>query len=252
MKHGCGLATAIRTLTIFTVRGNESKSPATALYWFVPVGLLLGAVIALVGYLGVSLQLPAVGGALAVAFLALLTRGFHLDGLADMADGFGGGWTVERRLEIMKDSHIGAFGVIALVLVLIIKTVAIASIIERQVWVPLLFVPVFSRFFVVVQSVANTYARSEEGTAGRLVKESSMKHLVVSALWILIICLLFSTSYLVLCAVLAGTGGVTTLWIALHANKRINGVTGDILGATVELNEAVLCCVMAVFLTLPI
>jgi adenosylcobinamide-GDP ribazoletransferase len=249
---GWGLASAFRTLTIIPLWGKESTSPATALYWFVPVGAFLGAIISLAGYTSVALSLPFVGAALIVTLQVILTRAFHLDGLADTADGFYGGWTAERRLAIMKDSHIGAFGVIAVVLALVGKIAAIASVLDSGRWELLFFIPVLSRALLVFQSVCNPYARKEGGTASRLVTESHARHILVTVLWVVLIVILGGLPQWIPLVCMAGTGILATCWIARTGRRYIGGITGDVLGATVELSELVMAGVLAVFLALPI
>ena len=97
----------------------------------------------------------------ACAFMTLVTRGFHLDGLADLADGIGGGYTPQRRLEIMKDSATGAFGALALVLAILLKTSAIYSLIMAKSWIALAIVPAMSRFAIVVCAYKSPCARTE-------------------------------------------------------------------------------------------
>lgn len=249
---GWGVASAFRTLTIVPMWGKESESPATALYWFVPVGAFLGIIIATVGYLSVALSLPFVGATVIVTLLVILTRGFHLDGLADTADGFYGGWTAERRLAIMKDSHIGAFGVIAIVLSLVGKMVAIASVLAAGNWVLLFFIPVFSRALLVCQSVCNPYARKEGGTASRLVDESHARHILVTLLWIALIVVLVGMRRWVPLLSMSLGGALITYWIARTGRAYIGGITGDVLGATVELSELCMAGISAVFLALSI
>ncbi|HCS37821.1 MAG TPA: adenosylcobinamide-GDP ribazoletransferase [Sphaerochaeta sp.] len=247
---GIGLASAFRTMTIFPFPGNESDSPATAMYWFVPVALVLGSCVFGIAWLLAPVGTPFLTGALVVAVLAILTRAFHLDGLADMADGFGGGWTRERVLEIMKDSHIGAFGVITLCLTLAVKVAAVAYLCGSGDIGFLVLVPLFSRLLVVLQAVVNPYARPEGGTAGRLVVEASWKHLLVSLLWTGALLAAFGFIPWKVVAIVLGTGLAVTVYIAVVGRRRIGGVTGDLLGATVELSET-LMFVAAVLVPLP-
>jgi adenosylcobinamide-GDP ribazoletransferase len=249
---GWGLASAFRTLTCFRVPGRESESPAATLYWFVPVGIVLGLIVAGVGWLGAYLSLPYIAGVIAIALLAYITRGFHLDGLADMADGFGGGWSKERRLEIMKDSHIGAFGVIILVLVLVGKIMAAAVLVSTRNYGLLCIIPVYSRLLVVAQSVLNPYARKEGGTAGRLVTEAKGRHLMVSIGWATCVSVVIGRAHWPAMLVILAVGIFITLSVAMRARSRVGGVTGDILGATVELSEFCMGIGAVVFLALPI
>ncbi len=100
-------------------------------------GLLIGLPAALMLWIAATLGLPAlVAATLAIATAVLVTGAFHEDGLADTFDGLGGGWTVERRLEIMKDSRIGTYGGAALLLALILRITAVAALVdEAGIWI---------------------------------------------------------------------------------------------------------------------
>jgi len=247
---GIGLASAFRTMTIFPFPGKESDSPATAMYWFVPVGFVLGSCVFGIARLLAPVGAPFLTSAVVVAVLAILTRAFHLDGLADMADGFGGGWTKERVLEIMKDSHVGAFGVITLCLTLVVKVAAVAYLCTAGDIGYFVLIPLFSRLLVVLQAVVNPYARPEGGTAGRLVAEASWKHLLVCLLWTGAFLTVFRSMSWNVVAIVLATGLAVTVYIAIAGRRRIGGVTGDLLGATVELSET-LMFVAAVLVPLP-
>lgn len=249
---GCGLASAVRTMTILPFPGQESESPATTLYWFVPIGAFLGFVLYGIALLCQPLDAPFLSSSLLVGLLAFLTRAFHLDGLCDMFDGFGGGWTKERKLEIMKDSTVGAFGVIALIITLLIKVHAIALLIERGGLTFLVYAPLLSRFFVVAQSVFNPYARKEGGTAARLVTEGRLRHFLVAVVWVGVTIILFNNIALLSLGAMAGLGVVITIGVAYNSRKQIGGVTGDILGATVELSEAGMLLMAAIMVALPL
>jgi adenosylcobinamide-GDP ribazoletransferase len=235
---GWGLATAVRTLTIIPFPGKESESGATGFYWYVPVGALLGGILYFVSKINLPTPLLAT---LIVALLALLTRAFHLDGLADTFDGFGGGNSKERRLEIMRDHQTGVFGVTALLLTLIFKVVATTLLLEGGRGAFIFYAPLLSRFFVVAQALFNPYAR-ESGKAFSQINDGKLRHLLVSFGWVLLSLLLFP-SHLWEVAILFGVGLVVTLLIALRARSLIGGVTGDVLGATVELSETLILCV---------
>ena len=113
-----GLVTAIRTLTVLPVPGKDSDDFSAALPWFPVVGIILGAILYTISLLWSLLPFEQWSWGCAVilsALLVWLTRGLHMDGLADWADSLGG-FDRERRLAIMKDSSLGAFGVMAIVL----------------------------------------------------------------------------------------------------------------------------------------
>ena len=124
-----GLSTAIRTLTILPAPGEPGGKMASSLPWFPLVGGAIGSIL-----LGLMILLEDLasghwpGGAAAVVVVAgiILPGALHLDGLADWADGFGGGRDREKTLAIMKDSSTGAFGAVALISVLLLKWVALS------------------------------------------------------------------------------------------------------------------------------
>ena len=246
MKHGIGLATAFRTLTIFTVWGKESASFVTSLYWFVPVGATLGTLYYLFMYLTQSLFSPLLSASLVVALSLWSTRAFHLAGLGDMVDGFGGGWTKERVLEIMKDSHIGAFGAISITLLLIIKVAALTSLIEKSFSFHVIAIVMFSRFFLVFLATIAPYARKGGGTAHHIVGEAKKRHLGVALLQIIISVMLFYRGDIGKTLIIFASGLLTSLYILYIGKKRIDGITGDMLGAACELSEAVMLTIASI------
>ncbi|MGC8492176.1 MAG: adenosylcobinamide-GDP ribazoletransferase [Syntrophobacteraceae bacterium] len=166
----------------------------------------------------------------------LVTRGFHLDGLADLADGLGGGYTPERRLEIMKDSATGAFGTLALVLDLLVKTSAIFSLIATKNWLILATVPALSRFAIVVCAYKSSCARPG-GLAKAGVEYITGGSVIAAALFAALFALtagLRQTPILLLAAVACG------LFVRNLANRSLGGVTGDVLGSANEITEIVL------------
>lgn len=122
-----GLLAAIQFLTRIPIRLRREPDVAASVPWFPVVGVLIGAAVG-----GVAAGLwqvvpPLVAAAVAVVSGLLITGAFHEDGLADVADAFGGGWTIERRLEILKDSRHGSYGVAALCSSVVVRIVCIGS-----------------------------------------------------------------------------------------------------------------------------
>jgi len=230
----------MRTLTILPTPGHDADNPASSLGWFPLVGLLLGGIIMLVlralGALPVRVPL-SLAALLVLAVGTLLTRGFHLDGLADWADGWWGGYDRERILAIMKDSHIGTFGVLALIFAILGKLLCYAALLSGGAYVWILLSFVLSRVGMVDLAVAHPYARAESGTAARFVQDARPLH------WLLAVGL--TVAILLLCPGLPVRHAAMGLLIALlvsrlfgmRCRKRIGGVTGDVLGAGSELIE---------------
>ena len=247
-----GLVTALRTLTVLRVPGRDAATLASALPWFPLVGLIVSAGVGL-AFAGAvyGLHWPAGAAALAVLISALLTGGLHLDGLADTMDGWRGGRTRERRLEIMKDSRIGAMGALALVLALLLQVVALTHLADAArhalLLLPLAFI--LSRLAMALLAVSLPYARAEGGTAELFVKGARGWHFGVAL-----------ALAAVMCGALAGVLGLAAvvvavlLALALRAwmREHFGGVTGDLLGcACVVVETVVLLGLAAVAPVLP-
>jgi len=226
---GLGLATAFRTLTRFRVPGGDSKKESTSLFWFPAVGAFFASIDILLSLFPFP---PMVFASLVMAFNAYATRGFHFDGLCDFADGFGGGYTKEETLSIMKDSHVGSFALIALSCALLVQFSTLSSLKEQ--WPVLLVVPMLSRTMQVVLAGFLPYAREGKGTAGNLVRQATWIHPVITLVQMGAVCYLLRSP-----AVLGSFLGaaLVTLFLGNTSRKRIGGVTGDVLGATEVLSE---------------
>ena len=122
-----GLLAAIQFLTRIPIRLRRAPDVAASVPWFPVVGVLVGAMVGGVAGGLWHLVPPLVAGAIGVVVGLLITGAFHEDGLADVADAFGGGWTVERRLEILKDSRHGSYGVAALCGSIVVRIVCLGS-----------------------------------------------------------------------------------------------------------------------------
>jgi adenosylcobinamide-GDP ribazoletransferase len=123
-----GLLAAIQFLTRIPIRLRREPDVAASVAWFPVVGALIGAAIGGVAAGLWFLVSPAVAASVAVMFGVLITGAFHEDGLADVADAFAGGTTIERRLEILKDSRHGSYGVAALCGSIVVRIVCLGSI----------------------------------------------------------------------------------------------------------------------------
>lgn len=170
-------------------------------------------------------------GGCATVLLAYLTRGLHLDGVGDMADGYGV-WTKEKRLEVMKDSCSGAFGVIAIVSLLLLKVLGFAILFEYGLFLSAFAAIIAARFIIVLMCQIGKYPR-EKGTAMSMVGAVTAQTVALSALFILP---LFSITLFWAVLVIQI---LTMIVIKQSADDKIGGVTGDILGATCEITEVV-------------
>ncbi len=212
----------------------ESRDLARSLFWFPWVGALLG--LAFTGvWQGFSrvLPLPA-AAALLVCFSVFVTGGLHLDGLADTVDGLGGGKTPEERRGIMKDSRVGAFGVLSLILVLLVKFAFFLAAGEQGWRYEFILFPILSRWGMVFLAFLSDYARPEGGLGQAMTTGVSLKTTAgagVSAL--LLAVLVLGLKGVVLWA---GAGAVIYL-LSLYFRRALGGITGDVLGAANEIVE---------------
>jgi len=247
MKLPPPLVTALRTLTILPVPGDDAERPADSLVWFAATGALIGSILWGVHALLSALLPGADPRILAVAVViggALLTRGLHLDGLADWADAYWGGWTPERRLEIMKDSSLGTFGTVALVLLLLAKWAALCTLLESAEPVWIILACVISRSIQVDLAASHDYARPEGGTGAAFIKEASSNHQWIALTTALVFVLALGTFSLRHLAIALAAWGAGRLFGA-SCRKHFGGVTGDLLGAGSELGETLVLLLAA-------
>ena len=202
--------------------------------FFPLVGLFLGALL-MAGDAGLAQFLPRpVVDALLLAILVLASGALHLDGFADLCDGVGGGRDRETALRIMKDSCIGVFGAVGLILLLLLKFLALTSLPAGVKPAALLLMPVAGRWAPVLLAVTVPYLRGPEGTGSAFAAHAGLRELLFSSLTFLAMAvILFRLEGAVLCASLALAGIGFGAW----SKCRLGGVTGDVLGAAVELLE---------------
>jgi adenosylcobinamide-GDP ribazoletransferase len=174
-----------------------------------------------------------------VLLMILVTGGLHEDGLADCADAFGGGWTREDRLRILKDSRIGSFGAIALILSLAARVLLLSTMPIAAVFSYLISAQVLARWTPLPLSAMLPSARGQEGQGGRVAGRISWITVVFgTVLAIVPVIYLLRLSTLPVIAVLAvvATSG-------FYYRRRLGGITGDCLGATIQISEiAVYLC----------
>jgi adenosylcobinamide-GDP ribazoletransferase len=211
--------------------------------WFPAVGLAVGAV----GYAFVKVMevlptrhiQPLLIAALVLVIWALVTRMLHFDGLADVADGFWGSHDPVRRLEIMSDSYVGAFGASAIALVVVLEVAALGAIIGAPHELPILLVPGLARFAATAGCWFGTPAR--DGGLGRSVIARPTVLGALPALAVLVaIAGAFWYGFGATGVGLFMVSVVIALSIPHLLARRFGGVTGDVLGASVLLSEALL------------
>jgi adenosylcobinamide-GDP ribazoletransferase len=246
-----GLRLAISLLTVVPVRAGrvdrDSAGQAMALAPVagVLVGLCAAVTVAVCGWLGFGSGLAAV---LAVAAMALLTRGLHLDGLADLADGLGSARPPAEALEIMKRSDIGPFGVVTLILTLSVQIAALSQIPHRSVAV--VIAAATGRLAVTWACRTGVPAARADGLGALVAGTVRVPRAVTATMATCVAAALASAVWgarpalLAAAAVLAGVAASALL--LRHALRRLGGVTGDVLGALVELSATSALLVLCV------
>jgi adenosylcobinamide-GDP ribazoletransferase len=238
------LRLALSFLTSLPVRAPAAPpgSLGRAAPWFPVVGALVGALLA-AAWWGLGLVFPpTLGAALVVALWAALTGGLHLDGLADCGDGMLAALPPERRLEIMHDPRLGTFGAISLFLFLLLKVFAVAALPQALPagYLSLLLAPALARWLILL------VARQPSARPGGMGAAFS-QGLTPGAIGM-------AAAVPAILAVLGGLQGLAAIVAALlvggvvmrAARARLGGVTGDVLGLTVELSELAVLLVFAV------
>lgn len=240
LRSALGLLTRLPfPQTGLTPRGAEAA-------WAFPlVGVVIGAVGVLAGAAALWLGLPnGVAAAAALGAQAMATGAMHEDGLADTADGLWGGWDKARRLEIMKDSSIGSYGVMALLVLGLARWSALTALLAAGGWAALLAAGALSRVPLVLMMVAMPNARGGGLSKAVGVPEPGTAALA-AALGLGLALLLVGSAAFGMIALAA----LLCLALARLAQVKIGGQTGDILGASQQLAEAATLAVAAAALT---
>ncbi len=241
---------ALSPLTLLTslpIARRRMDLPLASPALFPVAGLLIGGILAAFDALTRSLLPSPANSALVVVALAALTGGLHLDGLADAADGLFGCRDRARRLAIMRDPHTGAFGVAAIVSILLLKW---AALIPLEGWLrlgSLLLAPAIARWSLLLPMMLFPSAR-HEGMAFELQSKSRWSQ---AALGTAITAGLSLAIFWPAGAALAGAALIVALVIGSYATRSVGGLTGDVFGTMVETNEAFLFLLVATSVSHP-
>lgn len=235
------LAVAFQFLTRIPMP-NVAYAPdslARAAIFFPSVGATLGYGAALLHRLTVNHFSRSVSALIVLVFMVLVTGGLHEDGLADAADGFGGGRDRVQTLRILRDSRIGSYGALALVLAMLARVLLLSTIPIEYVTGYLVTAETLSRWTSLPLSLLPS-ARAAEGQGARLAQSSTRGTLIAGSV------LAFGLSFAALRINVIAPVCFAIVLTALSARfflRRIGGVTGDCFGATIQLTQvAVLCC----------
>jgi len=234
-----GFLTALQFLTLIRIsKGLDitGEKLGKSMSYFPVVGLFIGLILVVVRIVFSYLLPSSLVDILVIVVLVILGGAFHLDGFADTVDGLAGGRDREKTLDIMRDSQIGSFAVVGLILLLVLKVFALMEVPAEIKNRTLLIMPVLGRWTTVQLASGFSYARSGSGVALVFTQFAGRKEYIISTLITAVILIgLFLFKGLVIMLIIAGL----TFLFGFFFKRRIGGVTGDIMGASGEINEVV-------------
>ncbi|MFA5604689.1 MAG: adenosylcobinamide-GDP ribazoletransferase [Dehalococcoidales bacterium] len=242
-----GFWIAIAFLTIIPMpfkKEPKEREIASSLVFFPIVALLIGLLLFLANWGLGEVFSPVVTAAFTLLVWILISGAMHLDGLADSCDGLAGN-TAEKRLEIMKDSHTGAFGVVGISLLLLVKFAAIVSLSGWE-WEALVLAPVFGTWAMVLAITVFPYAR--KNGVGQAFKQGAtiFKLLIATIITLAAAALLAGWWGVVIMAITC----LVTVLVGVFFKSRLGGLTGDTYGAIKEVSEAIVLILTPVLLSI--
>jgi adenosylcobinamide-GDP ribazoletransferase len=246
--------TALRFLTIIPLPFKSDDSPegmGRSTVYFPVVGLLIGGVlVGLNALLGLFLPAAVVNGLLIVA-LAVISGAMHLDGFIDTCDGIAGHKPVEERWEAMRDSRAGAFGIVGVALLILLKYVLLNNIPGNLMIAALLIMPVISRWSMVYAIAAYPYAR-QEGLGKAFKQGANRRRLITASVLTLLLAILSAWLGGITFYYFAGLVIMFVIWFiiilaAAYFKRKFTGLTGDTYGAINEIAEVFILVLISVF-----
>ena len=222
-------------------RENFQKGVA----FFPLVGLIIGAFEGGIFYLSSKLFSFNISIFLTLLSHVVITGAIHIDGLSDTIDGIFSGRNKERILEIMKDSRVGTFGALGIILLIVGKIITLSSINSIEIYKAIIIAPIIARTLITFLMYKRKYAREKEGMGDLFIGVLEKKNFIIALL-----------TGIALISIIGRIKGVVLLIICFfftilfrnYIEKRIGGVTGDILGASVELNELLVFLIYSSYL----
>ncbi|MEP7113621.1 MAG: adenosylcobinamide-GDP ribazoletransferase [Ilumatobacteraceae bacterium] len=235
-----GLLAAIQFLTRIPIRLRREPDVAASVTWFPLVGALIGA-----GVGGAAAGLwhvlpPLVAAAMAVAIGLLITGAFHEDGLADVADAFGGGWTIERRLEILKDSRHGSYGVAAMCSSIVVRIVCLGSLPGPATMFASAVAAHAAARGAAVGLMGAAPLATHQGLGADYGQATTPRRAIVGMVGGLALAALAVGWWAAPLAAAMLLSMVAVRWLAM---RKIGGINGDVLGTCEQVTE-ILCLVV--------
>ncbi|HQN69563.1 MAG TPA: adenosylcobinamide-GDP ribazoletransferase [Anaerolineaceae bacterium] len=232
----------LTTIPVPQIGDYEPDALGRSTAWFPVVGLLIGGLVA-GAYYGLSFILPAsVVAVLTTIVWVALSGGLHLDGLADSFDGLMPSVAREKRLSILKDVHLGAFGVMGLVLALLAKAFLLFSLPKEQLFFAIPLAAATGRWALVLAALQPS---ARPGGLGDITKQGMRKSNWLLAALQMLVMLAVAVYFGRWQALIAfGVAHLLILWVFVSARKKLGGLTGDIFGLCAELSELAVLTVL--------
>lgn len=231
--------TALQFLTTIPIpwqREARQEDLARSIVYFPVVGLIIGLILAGLSWLLAIILPSVVANVLLIVSMVILTGAIHLDGFVDTCDGIAGHKSVEERWKVMHDSRAGAFGIIGLALLLLVKYVSLNSIPWPLMIATLLFMPVVSRWAMVYAIFAYPYARPT-GLGKAFNQGARWPRFTVATLTTVVIAVVLTPLIHLTGLVLMFAIWVITVVLATYLKSKFSGLTGDTYGAINEVAE---------------
>lgn len=232
-----GFLGALVFLTRLPVRTERELRTGPSVPWFPVVGALIGAIVGGVAAVMEPWSSPSVAAAVAIVIGLLVTGCFHEDGLGDVADAFVGGWTREDRLRILKDSRHGTYGVVAITSSIVVRVLAVASLVStgpRPAFAGCVVAHCLARTAAVGVMIGSRPATGD-GLGHDYVRELHRSRLVIGMVLGAAIGFVASGWWTF---VVLGLGVVLASGVARWSSRKVGGFTGDALGAVEQVVEA--------------
>ena len=232
MRSFLAAVTFLTRLPVGRLAAFDAADVAHSAGWFPLIGVFLGMICILTAALLKNYLPLEVVAVLLVILDALATGALHYDGLADTADGFGGGKGREDILRIMRDHAIGSYGGMALATLVALKVTAYAALLKQSNWcTALILTPALGRWSMLLLTATLPYARPSASVIESMGKRSLLWGTGVVS--VTIVATMSGRAWIAMAAVVA-----VTVAFGLYCRRRIAGITGDTLGANLQLSES--------------
>lgn len=210
----------------------KEKDFIKGIYYMPIVGLIIGIILWSIAHLKLYIDAPVMAVILWIAYI-WITGGLHIDGLADTVDGVFSNRGRERALEIMKDSRVGSFGVLVIMMVYLMNIVV-------SIYIPIstfVLIPIVGRASSIIGCTFGDYAREGPGLGKGIVENSNIKEAIYVVVFTLILAIIFNNDIYIFISILATF--IFIYLISRYIKDKLGGFTGDTIGFTIEISQSI-------------